>query len=321
MFLTLVLTGLRRSELQALRWRDVDLIESVLRVRDSKSEDGIRSIALSPALAEELWQHRGRSLFRGDDERVFDAPTGGVYRRGARSGSLTDALAIGGRLEVAEALPRPQAHGDHERRCRGSSPIAVMTKAGHANMSTTKRYLHLAGVVFRDEADALERRLLGGAGEPYLLRLGPVASPIGPFSLSTPRGSAANNAARHDRHYCTIVTTAEGVTSMKLAVVLGVAVCAFAAIASGASARYQVNSVVPVFCSSDTIPAGSELKLRMRWVVRNTGQADKFRSSQKLTWTVTGEPTEPSSRRTSRSTPSTATRDCGRRRCIPTPRT
>jgi hypothetical protein len=28
-------------------------------------------------------------------------------------------------------------------------------------MSTTKGYLHLAGVVFRDEADALERRLLG----------------------------------------------------------------------------------------------------------------------------------------------------------------
>ncbi len=43
----------------------------------------------------------------------------------------------------------------------GSSPIAVMSKAGHASMSTTKRYLHLAGVVFRDEAEALERRLLG----------------------------------------------------------------------------------------------------------------------------------------------------------------
>jgi hypothetical protein len=26
-------------------------------------------------------------------------------------------------------------------------------------MATTQRYLHLAGVVFRDEADALERRL------------------------------------------------------------------------------------------------------------------------------------------------------------------
>jgi hypothetical protein len=36
-----------------------------------------------------------------------------------------------------------------------------MPKPGHAHMATTKRYLHLAGVVFRDEADALERRLLG----------------------------------------------------------------------------------------------------------------------------------------------------------------
>jgi hypothetical protein len=34
-----------------------------------------------------------------------------------------------------------------------------MAKAGHRSMSTTKTYLHLAGVVFRDEAEALERRL------------------------------------------------------------------------------------------------------------------------------------------------------------------
>ncbi len=41
----------------------------------------------------------------------------------------------------------------------GASPIAVMAKAGHASMGTTKRYLHLAGVVFRSEAEALEQRL------------------------------------------------------------------------------------------------------------------------------------------------------------------
>jgi hypothetical protein len=29
-------------------------------------------------------------------------------------------------------------------------------------MRTTKRYMHLAGVVFRDEANRLEERLLGG---------------------------------------------------------------------------------------------------------------------------------------------------------------
>ena len=45
----------------------------------------------------------------------------------------------------------------------GSSELAVMARAGHRSMSTTKTYLHLAGVVFRDEADALERRLLTSA--------------------------------------------------------------------------------------------------------------------------------------------------------------
>ncbi len=45
----------------------------------------------------------------------------------------------------------------------GAHPVALMTKAGHASMSTTKRYLKLAGAVFPDEAAALEARILGGA--------------------------------------------------------------------------------------------------------------------------------------------------------------
>ena len=44
----------------------------------------------------------------------------------------------------------------------GSNPIALMTKAGHSSMATTRIYLHLAGQVFRAEADALEQRLFGG---------------------------------------------------------------------------------------------------------------------------------------------------------------
>jgi hypothetical protein len=44
----------------------------------------------------------------------------------------------------------------------GTGEIALMTSAGHGSISITKRYLHLAGTVFRDEAEALERRLLGG---------------------------------------------------------------------------------------------------------------------------------------------------------------
>ena len=79
MFLVLMLTALRNSELQALRWRDVDLVDYVLRVRASKSEDGVRSIALTPTLAEALWQHRRGSAFQGSDESVFADP-----KRGAR---------------------------------------------------------------------------------------------------------------------------------------------------------------------------------------------------------------------------------------------
>jgi integrase len=44
----------------------------------------------------------------------------------------------------------------------GASPSALMAKAGHGSMSTTQAYVHLAGVLFREEADALARRLLGG---------------------------------------------------------------------------------------------------------------------------------------------------------------
>ena len=40
----------------------------------------------------------------------------------------------------------------------GASPIALMATAGHRSMATTNTYLHLAGVVFRDEAAALAQR-------------------------------------------------------------------------------------------------------------------------------------------------------------------
>lgn len=162
-FLTLVLTGVRRFELQALRWRDVDLVENVLRVRESKSEEGERTIALSPTLAEGLWQHRRRSKFKGDDEFVFCHPKRGSkldadwfaekFRAALKSAGITDHL-------------RPFHDLRHASLTNGAAanepPIALMTRAGHRSMATTQQYLHLAGVVFRDEAESLERRLLGG---------------------------------------------------------------------------------------------------------------------------------------------------------------
>src|SRR5579864_2840694 len=53
-FLVLMLTAVRNFEVRALKWRDADLVDAVLRVRDSKTETGERLIALSPAAVEAL---------------------------------------------------------------------------------------------------------------------------------------------------------------------------------------------------------------------------------------------------------------------------
>jgi integrase len=162
-FLTLMLTGIRRFELQALRWRDVDLIESVLRIRESKSEEGERSIALSPTLAEALWQRRRGSAFKGDEEYVFAHPDRGSkmddewyadqFRAALRAAGITDYV-------------RPFHDARHASLTNGAAagerPLELMARAGHRSMSTTNQYVHLAGVTFPDAALALEGRLLGG---------------------------------------------------------------------------------------------------------------------------------------------------------------
>jgi integrase len=164
-FLTLVLCGLRRAELQALRWRDVDLIENRLRVVDSKTETGERSVAISPTLAERLWQHRRASAYRTDSDRVFcHQEKGGEYAYETFSEALKAAYTAAGMTYPEDMRPF------HDLRVTsitndaiaGANPIALMTKAGHASMATTRRYLRLAGTVFPDEAAALERRVLGG---------------------------------------------------------------------------------------------------------------------------------------------------------------
>ena len=161
-FLTLILTGVRRSELQRLRWGDVDLLEGVLRVRDSKTEDGIRSVALPSRLASELVEHYKRSSFKGADELVFGHPERGtVYRAETFQEALEaaqEAAGVQGKLRPFHDLRHSAITHDA---ASGASAIAVMSKAGHANMATTRTYLHLAGVVFREEAEALEERLLG----------------------------------------------------------------------------------------------------------------------------------------------------------------
>jgi integrase len=162
-FLTLVLTGIRRFELQALRWRDVDLVMSTLRVAESKSEEGERSIALASMLAEALWQRRRSSAFRGDDELVFCHPT-----RGSRidpdwyAGEHRKALKAAGITEYVRPFHDLRHASLTNGVVAGEQPLELMARAGHRSMSTTRQYLHLAGITFPEKAAALEQHLLAG---------------------------------------------------------------------------------------------------------------------------------------------------------------
>jgi integrase len=161
-FLTLVLLGIRRHELQAARWQDLNLLEGVWRIPNSKSEAGERSVAIPLPLLELLKTHYTRTPYKGDEQLVFCHPEkGSVYRYTVFREALTAALAAAG----VDAKLRPFHDLRHASLTNGAaageSPIALMTRAGHASMSTTRAYLHLAGTVFHDEAAALAERMLG----------------------------------------------------------------------------------------------------------------------------------------------------------------
>ncbi len=161
-FMTLTLTGLRRFELQALRWKHVNLLDATLRVEESKTEEGERLIALSPALADALAQHYAATKFKADDEYVFCHPERGTkLEHEWYAGEFREALAAACITDYVRPFHDARHGALTNLAAAGVSPMAIMGIAGHRSMATTRQYVHLAGVVFRDEAALLEQRLLG----------------------------------------------------------------------------------------------------------------------------------------------------------------
>jgi integrase len=171
-FLTIVGAGLRRGEILGLRWQDVALADPGgprLRVRETfvrnrietpKSAAGERTIALGDRLAGELLDHRGRTRFAGDGERVFCHPlTGGALDHKRYAGTF--------RAVLAKANVRGDIRPFHDMRhtsitnaaAAGTPPAALMARAGHSDFKTTQGYIDLAGETFREEADRLEERV------------------------------------------------------------------------------------------------------------------------------------------------------------------
>ncbi len=148
-FLTAAFTGLRRGELIALRWRDVDFPGSVIRVRasfvngvlSSPKSGKVRSVPMAPDVAEALAKLGRREDFTSDDDLVFVSP----------SGSYVDARALTRRYDSAlkrAGLRKLRFHDLRHTfgtRMIGKADIRrVQEWMGHADIQTTMKYLHYA---------------------------------------------------------------------------------------------------------------------------------------------------------------------------------
>ncbi len=154
-------TGLRRGELLALRWRDVDFERQAIRVQGNyahgevvtpKSGHG-RAVPMVPEVAQVLARLDQREHFTGRDDVVF----------AGEAGDHLDGSALRWRFKTAVELAGLPPLRFHDLRhtfgslaINNASIIQVQAWLGHADIDTTMRYLH-----HKDRGD--EAALLAGA--------------------------------------------------------------------------------------------------------------------------------------------------------------
>jgi integrase len=148
-YLTAAFTGLRRGELLALHWRDVDFAGQTIRVRASYADGAlttpksgkVRSVPMAPEVATALAKLGQRAYSTEDDELVFVGEFGG-YVDGSALRRRYDAA-------VKAAGLRPLRFHDLRHtfgtRMIGVADIRrVQEWMGHADVQTTMKYLHYA---------------------------------------------------------------------------------------------------------------------------------------------------------------------------------
>jgi len=155
---TAVKAGLRRGELLALRWEDIDLRAGKILVRRSvwkgkvTSPKGGRSreVALSPKLAEAL---RGHRHLRGPI--VFCNADGSMLTRDQIKRIVPTACRKAGLREIQWHVLRHSFAS--QLVMAGVTLRAVQELLGHATIEMTMRYAHLAPAVHREAVASLDR--------------------------------------------------------------------------------------------------------------------------------------------------------------------
>jgi integrase len=145
---TMIGTGMRIGEVLALQRRHVDLHPGTITVIDSKTEAGVRTIDLPPALRDELAIWLDRSPFKEPGDFVFPTSTGKEDTRGnVRKRLGVRAFALANEALVAQGI-RPIMDGawtNHSMRrtfatlrlTAGEAPLYVAKQIGHTDPAFT----------------------------------------------------------------------------------------------------------------------------------------------------------------------------------------
>jgi integrase len=156
----LVLTGARRSEIERLRMREIDLASRVLRLADSKT--GQKVLMLNAPAITVL----GGAMSLGGTKREF------VFENADASGPYAGLPKVWERVRVIGEFQGLRMHDlRHSFASLGvvsGTPLAIIgALLGHAHSSTTQRYAHLADDPIRNASEiigsAIANALSGGA--------------------------------------------------------------------------------------------------------------------------------------------------------------
>jgi integrase len=198
-FQTAAFTGLRMGELLALRWRDIDLALSTIRVSASYSHRQLttpksgkgRAVPVIEPLARTLARLRRRDQLTGPGDLVFPGPLGGYLDDSALRRRYKTARDNAG-LRPLRFHDLRHTFGTHA--IRTADPRELQEWMGHADFSTTEIYLS-----YKPRADAARRLGEAFAGQPSPGSEPPTSPRVGRGpgrARSATRGHRARRVAR-----------------------------------------------------------------------------------------------------------------------------
>ena len=151
--------GLRAGEMRALVWTDVDLVKGQLRIERSEWQGHIsttkggrlRYVPLTNRLSQALREHRHLR-----DQRVLVRADGGPMTVSALREGVARAAR---RVNLRGTGPHMLRHTFCSHLAmRGAPPRAIQELAGHRDLGTTQRYMHLSPAAAESAIRLLDQR-------------------------------------------------------------------------------------------------------------------------------------------------------------------